>query len=139
MKSVKKEKKKGKLTVFSSIRTCSSTPSSKKMSLTSLITSSITDLYNLGMVFVFAEFAISTDNTNKKGGAPRGNKMKTKRKRGKKKRTLEGDPSHRKTEGKIFQTKSDPDGGEGSGERRKGRTEGGGVLPELKKKLENHP
>lgn len=37
-----------KLTVFSSIRTCSSTPSSKKMSLTSLITSSITDLYNLG-------------------------------------------------------------------------------------------
>lgn len=66
--------------------------------------------------------------------------MKTKRKRkgGKKKRTLEGDPSHRKTEGKIFQTKSDPDGGEGSGERRKGRTAGGGVLPELKK-LENRP
>ena len=65
--------------------------------------------------------------------------MKTKRKRkGKKKRTLEGDPSHRKTEGEIFQTKSDPDGGEGSGERRKGRTAGGGVLPELKK-LENRP
>ena len=64
--------------------------------------------------------------------------MKTKRKRkGKKKRTLEGDPSHRKTEGEIFQTKSDPDGGEGSGERRKGRTEGGGVLPELKKTRES--
>ena len=64
--------------------------------------------------------------------------MKTKRKRkGKKKRTLEGDPSHRKTEGKIFQTKSDPDGGEGSGERRKGRTDGGGVLPELKKTRES--
>jgi hypothetical protein len=35
------------------------------MSRTSLITSSITDLYNLGTVFVFAEFAISTHNTNK--------------------------------------------------------------------------
>jgi hypothetical protein len=42
------KKEKDKLTVFSSIRTCSSTPSSRKMSLTSLITSSITDLYNLG-------------------------------------------------------------------------------------------
>ena len=96
------------------------------MSLTSLITSLITDLYNLGTVFVFAEFAISTDNTNKRRGHPEETRWKQNEKeREKKKRTLEGDPSHRKTEGKIFQTKSDPDGGEGSGERRKGRTEEG--------------
>ena len=36
------------VTVFSSRRTCSSTPSSRNSSRTSLITSSITDLYNLG-------------------------------------------------------------------------------------------
>jgi hypothetical protein len=43
-----------------------STPSSRKMSHTSLIISSMTDLYNLGAVFVFAEFTISTNNTNKR-------------------------------------------------------------------------
>lgn len=36
------------VTVFSSRRTCSSTPSSRNSSRTSLITSSITDLYSLG-------------------------------------------------------------------------------------------
>lgn len=36
------------LTVFSSTRTCSSTPSSRKTSRTSFMTSSITDLYSLG-------------------------------------------------------------------------------------------
>jgi len=92
----------GKLTVFSSIRTCSSTPSSKKMSLTSLITSSITDLYNLGTVFVFAEFAISTHNTNKRGQAQE-NKIKTKPKKKKRKpKNPEGGPSHRKIGGKNF-------------------------------------
>lgn len=38
----------GTVTVFSSRRTCSSTPSSRNSSRTSLITSSITFLYNLG-------------------------------------------------------------------------------------------
>ena len=91
MKSVKKAKKKGKLTVFSSIRTCSSTPSSKKMSLTSLITSSITDLYNLGTVFVFAEFAISTHNTNKSGGStPRKQDENKTKKKGEKKKNTRG-------------------------------------------------
>lgn len=54
------------------------------MSLTSLITSSITDLYNLGTVFVFAEFAISTHNTNKRGGNPEKTRLKTKNQKEKK-------------------------------------------------------
>ena len=81
-----------------------------------------------------------TTQTRGGGTLRKQDENKTKKKERKKKRTLEGDPSHRKTEGKIFQTKSDPDGGEGSGERRKGRTEEGedggrGSPPRAKKKL----
>lgn len=107
--------------VFSSISTCSSTPSSRKMSLTSLMTSSITDLYNLGTVFVFAEFAISTHNTNKRG-QPQENKIKTKPKKKKKKlKHPEGDPNHRKIGEKIL-NKINPEGVRESGERRRGHS-----------------
>lgn len=75
------------------------------MSLTSLITSSITDRYNLGTVFEFAEFAISTHNTNKRGATPRKqdeNETKKRKTKKQKKKTPEGDPSHRKIGGKFL-------------------------------------
>jgi len=53
-------------------------------------------------VFVFAEFAISTHNTNKRGQAQE-NKIKTKPKKKKRKpKNPEGGPSHRKIGGKNF-------------------------------------